>query len=208
MKNKITIVGILFLLFCLVTGLVITNNISNSDTAIYNFLIGLRCDGLDIYFKWVTKLANTMTILCLVIILLIYLEKKYATILGISTISSVTTNTIIKYIIRRPRPNHLRLITQGGYSFPSGHSMISICVYGFLIYLIYREVRDKKLKIALITFFSLLIISIGLSRIYVGVHYPSDVLAGYLLASSLLIIIITLCNKYFRGKINGKSSSK
>jgi len=186
--------------------LVVTDNISTFDSTIYNFLIGLRCKGLDIYFKWITKLGNTMTILCIVVLLLIYLEKKYAVMLGISTISSVVTNTIIKSIIRRPRP--ARLITQGGYSFPSGHSMISICVYGFLIYLIYQEVRDKKLKIALITFFSFLIISIGLSRIYVGVHYPSDVLAGYLLASTLLITITTLCNKYLRGKINGKSSSK
>jgi len=208
MKKSFIIASLLLIAFLLVMFLVVTDNISTFDSTIYNFLIGLRCKGLDIYFKWITKLGNTMTILCIVVLLLIYLEKKYAVMLGISTISSVVTNTIIKSIIRRPRPAHLRLITQGGYSFPSGHSMISICVYGFLIYLIYQEVRDKKLKIALITFFSFLIISIGLSRIYVGVHYPSDVLAGYLLASTLLITITTLCNKYLRGKINGKSSSK
>lgn len=208
MKKRFIIVSILLALFLVIMGLVITNNINSFDSAIYNFLIGFRCKGLDIYFKWVTKLANTMTILCIVVLLLIYLEKKYEIMLGIATISSVVTNTIIKYLIRRPRPLHLRLITQGGYSFPSGHSMISICVYGFLIYLIYQEVKDKKLKISLIVFFIFLIISIGLSRIYVGVHYPSDVIAGYLLASSLLIIIITICNKYLRGKLNGKNNSK
>lgn len=208
MKKKFIITLLLLIAFLLIMLLVITNNISKFDNVIYNFLIGLRCNFLDIYFKWITKLGNTMTILCIVVLLLIYLEKKYAIILGISTISSVVINTIIKYIIRRPRPAHLRLITQGGFSFPSGHSMISICVYGFLIYLIYQEVKDKNQKLALIIFFSFLIISIGLSRIYVGVHYPSDVLAGYFLASTLLITIISLCNKYFRGKVNGKSSSK
>lgn len=207
MKKRFIITSLLLIAFLLVMFLVVTDNISTFDSAIYNFLIGLRCKGLDIYFKWITKLGNTMTILCIVVLLLIYLEKKYAVMLGISTISSVVINTIIKYIIRRPRPAHLRLITQGGYSFPSGHSMISICVYGFLIYLIYKEVRDKKLKIALITFFSFLIISIGLSRIYVGVHYPSDVLAGYLLASSMLIIIVTSYNK-FRGNKNDKIDCK
>lgn len=207
MKKRFIIASLLLIAFLLVMFLVVTDNISTFDSAIYNFLIGLRCKGLDIYFKWITKLGNTMTILCIVVLLLIYLEKKYAVMLGISTISSVVINTIIKYIIRRPRPEHLRLITQGGYSFPSGHSMISICVYGFLIYLIYKKVRDKKLKIALITFFSFLIISIGLSRIYVGVHYPSDVLAGYLLASSMLIIIVTSYNK-FRGNKNDKIDCK
>lgn len=208
MKKTFIIVGILLIIFFLIMGLVLTDNITAFDDAIYNFLINLRCKGLDIYFKEVTKLGNTITILCIVILLLIYLKKDYALMLGLSTIASVTFNTIIKYIIRCPRPMHLRLITQGGYSFPSGHSMISVCVYGFLIYLIFKEVSDRRQKVLLIIFFSILIISIGLSRIYVGVHYPSDVIAGYLLASSLLITIITIYNKYFRGKLNGKNSCK
>ena len=129
------------------------------------------------------------------IILILTLKKEDGIILGISTISSVVTNTMIKYLIRRPRPSHLRLISQGGYSFPSGHSMISICVYGMLIYLILKNVENKKVKVLATITLILLITSIGLSRIYVGVHYPSDVLAGYLLASSLLIIIISVYNK-------------
>ena len=85
--------------------------------------------------------------------------------------------------------------------------MISICVYGMLIYLVFKNIKRKDIKIFLISLLTLLILSIGLSRIYVGVHYPSDVLAGYLLATIILIILINFYNK-FRGNLNGKTSNK
>ena len=98
----------------------------------------------------------------------------------------------------RPRPDHLRLIKQNGYSYPSGHSMISIAVYGFLIYYVYHKVKNKALKIALIILLSLLIILIGISRIYVGVHYPSDVLGGYTLSLLIIIVVILGVDKYVK----------
>lgn len=207
MKKKFVILALLLLGFILLATLVVTNNIKTFDDSIYNFLISKRSTYFDFYFINITKFANTVSILILVIILLLILKKEDGIILGISTISSVLVNTIIKNIIRRPRPNHLRLITQGGYSFPSGHSMISVCVYGLLIYLVIKNIKNTKLKIALTILLLFLILSIGLSRIYVGVHYPSDVLAGYLLASSLLIIIISLYDK-FRGNIDEKVGCK
>jgi len=83
-----------------------------------------------------------------------------------------------------------------GYSFPSGHSMISAAFYGFLIYLIYKKVKNKKLKITLIIVLSILIVSIGISRIYLGVHYTSDVLAGFTVSVSYLIIYTSIVKKF------------
>lgn len=77
---------------------------------------------------------------------------------------------------------------QVGYSFPSGHSMVSMAFYGFLIYLIYNNIKNKYIKWILICSLSILIILIGISRIYLGVHYTSDVLAGFLLSISYLVI--------------------
>lgn len=73
--------------------------------------------------------------------------------------------------------------------------MVSMAFYGFLIYLIYKKVENKYLKWSLITILGLLIISIGISRIYLGVHYTSDVLAGFLISISYLIIYISASNK-------------
>ena len=94
--------------------------------------------------------------------------------------------------MQRPRPIEFRIIDENGYSFPSGHSMVSAAFYGFLIYLIYKNIKNKYLKWGLITILSLLIIFIGISRIYLGVHYTSDVLAGFLISISYLIIFTSL----------------
>ena len=85
--------------------------------------------------------------------------------------------------------------------------MISICLYGLLIYLINKKIKNKILKVLLTIVLILLILGIGISRIYVGVHYPSDVLAGYLLSLSILIFSITIVNKYYRGKKNEKGGN-
>lgn len=93
---------------------------------------------------------------------------------------------------------------KNGYSLPSGHSMVSMAFYGYLIYLIYRHINNKYIKWSLITLLSLLIISIGISRIYLGVHYTSDVLAGFLVAISYLIIYINIINRIIENKENRK----
>ncbi len=83
-----------------------------------------------------------------------------------------------------------------GYSFPSGHSMVNMAFYGFIMYLMYHYVKNKYLKIFGILFLSLLVVAIGISRIYLGVHYTSDVLAGFLIAISYLVIYITAIHKF------------
>lgn len=197
MKKRYFLIGTLLVLFCIITCLVITNNISSFDDLIYNTIFSIRNNFFDLFFKIITVFANTTTIIIIVGILLILIEKdKYFHILAIDVVSTVGTNQLLKHIIMRARPDHIRLIKQGGYSYPSGHSMISIAVYGFLIYYVYQKVTNKKLKIFLISMLSLLIILIGVSRIYVGVHYPSDVLGGYVLSLLILIIVVLGVNKY------------
>ena len=199
MKKRYYILIILLLLVALITTLVVTNNITQFDDVIYNFIFSLRNNFLDIFLKGITKLGNTIPILCIVIILLIKFEKKDRILLGSNAILSVLVNTTIKNIVQRPRPDHLRLIKQRGYSFPSGHSMIAICVYGTLIYLVHRKVKNRKIKVALEILLTIIILLIGISRIYVGVHYPSDVITGYLISIIILIINISILEKQFRG---------
>ena len=158
MKKRYYILIILLLLVSLMTTLVLTNNITQFDDTIYNFIFSLRCDFLDIFLKGITKFGNTIPILCIVIILLIKFDKNDRILLGSNAVLSVLVNTIIKNIIQRPRPDHLRLIKQGGYSFPSGHSMIAVCVYGTLIYLVHKKVKNKKIKILLEVLLTLLIL--------------------------------------------------
>ena len=195
-KRYYFIIGLFIILFILMTYLVVSNKTTNFDTTIYNYLFSMRNNFLDIFFKSVTVFANTLTIIILVIILLLLINDRSRYTLGITTIVTVLSNQGLKYLIKRIRPDHLKLIKQGGYSYPSGHSMISIAVYGFLIYYVYKHIEKKYLKIFLILVLTLLIISIGLSRIYLGVHYPSDVIGGYLLAFPILILVVKEVEKY------------
>ena len=105
-------------------------------------------------------------------------------------------NQLLKRILQRPRPTEYRIIEETGYSFPSGHSMISMAFYGYLIYLIYKYAKNKYIKWISIVLLSILICTIGISRIYLGVHYTSDVLGGFLISISYLIIYISAVNKF------------
>ena len=195
MKKRYILTIVLLIAFIIVMSMVLTNNTVQFDNKIYNAIFDIRNDFFDIFFKSITKFGNIIIIFCITVLLLISLSKKDRNILGVTVLITVLLNQIIKYIIHRSRPDHVRLIKQEGYSFPSGHAMISIAVYGFLIYFANKKVKNKYLKYFIISLLVLLILGIGCSRIYVGVHYPSDVLAGYILSLIILIIVTSKFNQ-------------
>ena len=123
-----------------------------------------------------------------IFLLLIIRNRKIGISISINLGLAALTNFLLKQILQRPRPIGHRIIDETGYSLPSGHSMVSMAFYGFLIYLVYKKVENIHLKSFLIALLLLLIINIGISRIYLGVHYTSDVIAGFLVAISYLII--------------------
>ncbi len=203
MKKKYIFLIFFVICFLGITGLVVSNKIQPFDDWIYKMIFQIRNDGWDFVMKSITKCANTIPIISAMILIFILLPKKEKIWLGISGASMIAVNTIIKSIIQRARPDHLRLVKQGGYSYPSGHAMMAIAIYGFLISYLASSKLEKKQKIIFITFFTVLILGIGISRIYVGVHYPSDVIAGFCLGIAMEIGMISI-----RGYQNDKNGSK
>ena len=151
--------------------------------------------------KFITNFGGAIFLIIATIILFILIKNKK---IGFSIISNLVIvtilNQLLKNILQRPRPNEFRIIEETGYSFPSGHSMVSMAFYGYLIYLIYRYVKNKYVKWVLIVLLSILICTIGISRIYLGVHYTSDVLGGFLISISYLVIYISAVNKFLLEK--------
>ena len=146
--------------------------------------------------KFVTNLGGAIFIIALAIVLFIVIKNKKVGISIFTNLAIITIlNQLLKRILQRPRPTEYRIIEETGYSFPSGHSMISMAFYGYLIYLIYKYVGNKYVKWILISLLSILICMIGVSRIYLGVHYTSDVLGGFLISVSYLVIYISAINK-------------
>ena len=195
-KKIITIIG-LSILFVIISILVIFGFTNSIDMGFYNFLMNFRCSFLDNYFILITKCGDVSFICGLVLGVILILRNKYSLLYGCLAVDCALTNKIVKHIIRRDRPDVLKLIKQGGFSYPSGHSMISMCMYGCLIYVVLKKIKNKYLKWFLVFILSLLIVSVGLSRIYVGVHYLSDVVSGFILGLIILILYIELINKYF-----------
>lgn len=109
---------------------------------------------------------------------------------------------MLKLIIQRPRPDEYRIIDASGYSFPSGHSMISMAFYCFIIYLICKYVNNKILKYFLIGLLGSLIILIGVSRVYLGVHYVSDVIAGFIISIAYLILFTEIVDRFMTKNYN------
>ena len=201
MKNKkyIIIISILSLIFIVNTILVLLGKTGDFDSAVYNLVRSLECDFFDKYFVFITKLGNVSVIIGVVAVLIMLFRNKHSIMfVSLGAISAIT-NKVIKHIIKRKRPDVLKLIKQGGYSYPSGHSMISISVYGYLCYLAFTKIKNSILKWLCSIILVILILSIGISRIYVGVHYASDVLGGFTLALIELMLVIGLTKKHFRG---------
>lgn len=147
--------------------------------------------------KFITNFGGAIFLITLTVILFILIKNKK---IGLSIFSNLVIitvlNQLLKRILQRPRPTEFRIIEETGYSFPSGHSMVSMAFYGYLIYLIYKYVKNKYVKWILIVLLSILICSIGVSRIYLGVHYTSDVLGGFSISISYLVIYISAVNKF------------
>ena len=147
--------------------------------------------------KFITNFGGAIFIIALTALLVIAIKNKK---MGLSIFTNLVIITVLnqslKRILQRPRPTEYRIIQETGYSFPSGHSMISMAFYGYLIYLIYRYVKNKYIKWISISLLSILICLIGISRIYLGVHYTSDVLGGFLISISYLVIYISAVNKF------------
>ena len=148
--------------------------------------------------KFITNFGGAIILIGSAFTLFIFIKNKKIGVSIISNLAIITVlNQLLKRIVQRPRPTEFRIVEESGYSFPSGHSMVSMAFYGYLIYLIYKYVKNKYLKWISIILLSILICSIGISRIYLGVHYTSDVLGGFFISISYLIIYISAVNKFF-----------
>ena len=192
MKKRIVCI-ISFILF-LVTVILITNDNKYFDNYIIN-LFKYKSDILTNIMKIITFLGSALSIILLTVLLIIVVKgKRNKILILINVIVTTLLNQLLKNVFQRGRPID-SIIEESGYSFPSGHSMVSMAFYGFLIYLVYKS--NIKYKGLIIGLLSVLIVLIGTSRIYLGVHYPTDVIGGFTLSLSYLLLFIDITKPNF-----------
>ena len=203
MNNKTK--NIIKWILCAITAIlaiVITINVKNGkilelDLNIYKFFSeNIINDKLTPIVKVITHVGGAKIVFVLTILAIILikgLKNKLFLLTGI--VGTAGLNVVLKHIIQRERPNINRLIPEKGYSFPSGHSMMSMAFYGMLIFLIFKYVKNTALKCTVIVILTILLSTIGITRIYLGVHYPSDVIGGFLVSLTYLFILTEIYNK-------------
>lgn len=203
MKNKIIkfikenkkwlILSACIFIFTIILEDVCDNEIIKFDTRVYELISKLKNNNITTILKLITNLGGVYILITDTIILGILIKNikvKLAIIINIIIITIF--NQLLKYIVQRPRPIENRLIRESGYSFPSGHSMVSMAFYGLIIYFCYKYIKNKSIRNICITCLGVLILLIGISRIYLGVHYASDVIAGFMISIAYLIAFITV----------------
>lgn len=201
-KNiKWIILFFLLIITLMIVEDVFEDEIMKLDTIGYNLISNIINPSITPIAIVITSIGGAIVIAALAIdVLILVKNRKISFSIILNLVIATILNIILKNIVQRPRPDEYRLITETGYSFPSGHSMVSMAFYGYFIYLTFKYLKNKKLKVLLIIFLSILIILIGITRIYLGVHYTSDVIAGFLISICYLIIYTSLVKKYILEK--------
>jgi membrane-associated phospholipid phosphatase len=190
----IVLFGIGLKIFVELTDELAENELENFDNVITDFVLSFRSDGLTNFFEFVTHLGDRYAYIAIIIALAAFFWFRYknwkftAQMIGVLILATLS-NVALKNAINRARPSIEHLVSVNTLSFPSGHSMSAMAFYGFLVYLCLRFNLALPLKIMLTVLLCVLILSIGLSRIYLGVHFPSDVSAGFMGG----LIWVTLC---------------
>lgn len=193
-KNyKWIIFFLFFVIFLAIAEDVFEQEIFEFDSVVYNFLVNNRNEVLNNFFKIITQFGSGIVLIIITILCVIFIrDKKYKILVPANLVTIAIINIVLKNFFLRPRPNELRLIEETGYSFPSGHAMASTAFYGLLIYIVHEKVENKILRNTICIMLGLLILLISISRIYVGVHYTSDVIAGTCFSIAYLILITRL----------------
>ncbi|GAB2769711.1 phosphatase PAP2 family protein [Salinimicrobium soli] len=169
------------------------------DDKITDYIISFRTPELNHFFQFVTDLGDVYAYIVVTTIAVLFFffklkNKKFIfQLLGVLLLSALS-NIALKQAINRARPTIEHMVVVKTLSYPSGHSMSAMAFYGFLIYLLFRIKMAKWLRFLLAFIFTFLILSIGLSRIYLGVHFPSDVAGGFIAGLIWVAFCIVLFN--------------
>ncbi|MEJ8801433.1 phosphatase PAP2 family protein [Pontibacter sp. H249] len=193
---ELLIVWALFLI-CIIVFLYLSSAILSGgelavDEAAFAFAKDISSPAFSGFIEFITFFASRhfLTPAALLLIgyfLFIRKHRWYSLKVPVVALGSITLNLVLKYFFDRPRPM-MPLVEASGLSFPSGHSMVAASFYGLLIYLVWHNVKNIAYRNTLIALLVVFVLFIGFSRVYLRVHYATDVMAGF--AAGLLWVVI------------------
>lgn len=198
-NNKIYIVLSLFVIILMtITTWIITiikGNMPYLDQWTRSFVGYVADTSIYTTARWITELGSKsflipFTIVMAIMIWWLFRDWFPAIMLGTGTLVSHLLNILIKSFVARERPRIYIEANAEGFSFPSGHSMVTMVCYGFLMYLITKKMEKNKAIIYVQIFFTCLIFLIGMSRYIINVHYLTDIITGFTFGMIILMTLI------------------
>lgn len=191
--NPIMLPIIMAISFLFLANLIGRHAISVFDSTIVRFVQGYESPVLTTLMKMLTFIGSTgsVVVLSIIVLFIFYKILRYCTELYLFVfvlLATALSNIALKEVFKRTRPDLHQLIHETGYSFPSGHSMIAFAFYGTLAFLLWHQFTSRMNRMIVIVGSIIMILGIGISRIYLGVHYPSDVIGSYFASAFLLTI--------------------
>jgi undecaprenyl-diphosphatase len=200
MKVKLPLIFIIVftLSLCLIVLFINSTTVSSIDAWVYKEVSTPMNPSLTLAMRFITESGSTIAviILCLSLFLFTITRKEWAIPVASTVIVTSLSNVLLKSLFSRERPNILQLIYEPDYSFPSGHAMINMAFYTMIFLIANKAVKNKKIRIGISILCVVLPLIIGISRIYLGVHYASDVIAGWMLGFIISMVIFKVFERW------------
>lgn len=184
------------------------SSLSPFDSSIQHIIRWHMTKSTTHFWKHLTNFggAHYVAIIVFILLLILIFKKWYAEaiFLVVNVIAAPTLVTILKYVYDRQRPNLTHLVVENGLSFPSGHATVTVMLYVTLMIICRQRIKQHYLKYILMVIAFIIVILIGVSRIYLGVHYPTDILGGWLLSTTWVLFWFPVYDEFrFKWRFKG-----
>lgn len=191
--------------FSYIATAISNQSIEHFDTSIIHFVQGMEAPWLTAILKVFTWIGSEyavalITVIAFFLLFFTFRYRQQAFLLVVTIAGTAILNTLLKLYFKRERPELHRIMDATGFSFPSGHTMMAFSLYTILAYIAWRNVKTKMSRLLLILSAGLMILLIAGSRIYLGVHYPSDIVGGIFASAFWLTIVIAVYGFYRKRK--------
>ena len=189
-SRRVVILAVCAIVFVELLEDVLEGELMRLDAVAYQlFVETLRNDQLTPVMESFSALATPVSLVVFLVVIAGFAPgRRPGLCCAVNLVLVVVLNQVLKELVQRPRPEGIGLVAETGFSFPSGHSMVAMAFFGLLVWLIWRYERDRTMRIVCCVALSAVIVAVGISRIYLGVHYASDVIGGFCVSLAWLAL--------------------
>ena len=200
-NKRVVVLAVCAIVFVSLLEDVLEGDLIRIDSAAYALIVErLRADWLTPVMEAVSALATPVSLVVFLLVIVAFAPgKRPGACAAVNLVLVFALNQALKFAIQRPRPDGFQLAAEQGFSFPSGHSMVAMAFFGLLAWMVWRYEPDRATRIGCVVAFGAIIVLVGVSRVYLGVHYASDVIAGFCVSLAWLAVYTRVAAPLFLG---------